>query len=107
MKASAFPFASLLLLSAMATAGAVTRPPSVDASVMVPESAAKVIKITTGKDQAVNQHLTLGLNKAAIIELDADAKDVMVSSPDIADAVVKTPRRIFLLGTKTGQTNAF
>lgn len=107
IKASILPLASLLLLAAMAPAGAVTRPPSVDAPAMPPENEARVIKVVTGKDQPVNQHLTLGLNKAAIIELDADAKDVLVSSPDIADAVVKTPRRIFLLGTKTGQTNAF
>ena len=107
MKASAFPFATLLLLAAMAPVSAVTRPPATDAAATVNENEARVIKIVTGKGQPVNQHLTLGLNKAAIIELDADAKDVLVSSPDIADAVVKTPRRIFLLGTKTGQTNAF
>ncbi|MGZ5927772.1 MAG: type II and III secretion system protein family protein [Rhizomicrobium sp.] len=71
------------------------------------ESDARVIQIATGQGQPVNQHLTLGLNKAAIIELDNDAKDVLVSSPEIADAIIKTPRRIFLLGTKTGQTNAF
>jgi pilus assembly protein CpaC len=107
MKASALPFASLLLLSVMAPASAVTRPPAADAPALPGENDARIVKVMTGKGQPVNQHLTLGLNKAAIIELDADAKDVMVSSPDIADAVVKTPRRIFLLGTKTGQTNAF
>ena len=88
MKASAFPLASLLFLAAVAPAGAVTRPPSVDAPTMPPENQARVIRIVTGKDQPVNQHLTLGLNKAAIIELDADAKEGLVSSPDIADAVV-------------------
>jgi len=107
MKASALPIATLLLLGAIAPVGAVTRPPAVDSPALPSENDARVIKIVTGKDQPVNQHLTLGLNKAAIIELDADAKDVLVSSPEIADAVVKTPRRIFLLGTKTGQTNAF
>ncbi len=57
--------------------------------------------------QPENQHIMLGLNKAVMVELDTDAKDVLVSSPDIVDAVVKTPRRIFLMATKTGQTNAF
>ena len=107
MKASAFPLAAALLLTAMAPAMAVTRPPVPDSTVQSNDSEARVVKITTGKGQPMNQHLTLGLNKAAIIELDADAKDVLVSSPDIADAVIKSPRRIFLLGTKTGQTNAF
>jgi pilus assembly protein CpaC len=77
------------------------------AAANIDESQARIIKVTTGRDQPLDRHLTLGLDKATIIELDIDAKDVLVSSPDIVDAVVKTPRRIFLLGTKTGQTNAF
>jgi pilus assembly protein CpaC len=52
-------------------------------------------------------HMTLSLNKAAIIELDTDARDVLVSNPDIVDAVVRSPRRIFILSLKVGQTNAF
>ena len=41
------------------------------------------------------------------MQLDSDARDVLVSNPDIVDAVVRTPRRIFLLAQKVGQTNAF
>ena len=77
------------------------------AAANIDESQARIIQVTTGTDQPLDQHLTLGLNKAAIVELDTDAQDVLVSSPDIVDAVVNTPRRIFLLATKTGQTNAF
>jgi pilus assembly protein CpaC len=73
----------------------------------VDESSARVIRMAARNGQPENQHITLGLNKAVVVELDADAKDVLVSSPDIVDAVVKTPRRIFLMATKTGQTNAF
>ena len=54
-----------------------------------------------------HQRLTLPLDKAAVVQLDADARDVLVSNPDLVDAVVRTPRRIFLLATKVGQTNAF
>lgn len=68
----------------------------------------RVIKVATrGTSGPVVQHLTLPLDKAEIIELDADARDVLVSNPEIVDAVVRTPRRIFLLAMKTGQTNAF
>ncbi len=55
---------------------------------------------------ANHQRLTLSLDKAAVVQLDADARDVLVSNPDMVDAVVRTPRRIFLLATKVGQTNA-
>ena len=70
------------------------------------DTSAHVITIST-RSGPVTQRLTLSLNKAAIVQLDADARDVLVSSPDIVDAVVRTPRRIFLLALKTGQTNAF
>ena len=47
------------------------------------------------------------LNKAAIVELPLAASDVLVSQPNIVDAVIKTPRRVFLMGRGVGQTNAF
>ncbi len=52
------------------------------------------------------QRLSLSLNKAAILELDRDARDVVIANPEIADAVVRTPRRIFILSLSVGQTNA-
>ena len=67
---------------------------------------ARLIAIST-RGGTVTQRLVLFLGKAAVVQLDADARDVLVSSPDIVDAVVRTPRRIFLLALKTGQTNAF
>jgi len=68
--------------------------------------ASRVITIST-HGGTVAQRIVLGLNKAAVVQLDADARDVLVSSPDIVDAVVRSPRRVFLLALKTGQTNAF
>lgn len=70
------------------------------------EANAKVMAIST-RGTATHQRLTLPLDKAAVVQLDADARDVLVSNPDLVDAVVRTPRRIFLLATKVGQTNAF
>src|SRR5271166_6795900 len=67
----------------------------------------RILHIATRDNGPVHQHLTLSLDKAAVVELDADARDVLVSNPEIVDAVVRTPRRIFLLAMKTGQTNAF
>ncbi|HXR94911.1 MAG TPA: type II and III secretion system protein family protein [Rhizomicrobium sp.] len=91
----------------MASAPALAVPQLPHPAAMVDESSARVIRMAAHAGQPENQHITLGLNKAVVVELDTDAKDVLVSSPDIVDAVVKTPRRIFLMATKTGQTNAF
>ncbi len=71
------------------------------------DSDARVVTVSTRSGETAHEHLTLSLDKAAIVQLDTDARDVLVSNPAIVDAVVRTPRRIFLLANKIGQTNAF
>jgi pilus assembly protein CpaC len=61
--------------------------------------------IRLAANNSTPQHLDLAVNKAAVIELDRDARDVLVANPAIADAVVRTPRRIFVMSLKVGQTN--
>ena len=65
------------------------------------------LQVKGGGNGPSSERVTLGLNKAAIIELPADAADVLVSNPAIVDAIVRTPRRIYILGLTVGQTNAF
>ncbi|MBE7183157.1 MAG: type II and III secretion system protein family protein [Methylobacterium mesophilicum] len=47
----------------------------------------------------------LGLNKSLVLDLPADAYDVLVANPTVADAVTRTARRIYLFGKQVGQTN--
>ena len=47
------------------------------------------------------------LDKSQLIRLARDAKVVMVANPDIADVVIESPRRIFLIGRSPGETNLF
>jgi pilus assembly protein CpaC len=65
----------------------------------------RVIQIA-GQANGAPRQINLSLNKAAIVELDRDARDVVVANPTIVDAVVRTPRRIFIMALKVGQTNA-
>jgi pilus assembly protein CpaC len=80
--------------------------PQAQAKQKLDESSARIVSIST-HDNSGHQRLVLSLDKAAVVQLDSDARDVLVSNPDLVDAVVRTPRRIFLLATKVGQTNAF
>lgn len=65
------------------------------------------VQIDEGGKSATSQHIVLSLNKAAIIQLPRGASDVLVSQPSVVDAVVRSPRRVYLLGLQVGQTNAF
>ncbi|MFT3997199.1 MAG: type II and III secretion system protein family protein [Asticcacaulis sp.] len=52
------------------------------------------------------QVLNLPKGRSAVIDLPVDAADVFVSNPATADAVLRTPRRIFVLGVAPGQSDA-
>ena len=55
----------------------------------------------------VKKTLKLGLNKAVVVDLPVDAHDILVADPQMADAVTRTSRRIYLFGKTVGQTNIF
>mgnify|MGYP001765604160 CR=1 FL=1 len=55
----------------------------------------------TGRDRVIH----LPLSKSKIIDFDEDIRDILVSDPKIADAVVRSARRLYLIGNKFGNTN--
>ena len=42
-----------------------------------------------------------------MVEMPRNLRDVMVSAPEIVDAVVQTSNRVHLIGKKIGQSNVF
>jgi pilus assembly protein CpaC len=58
-----------------------------------------------GDSGGIHETLPLALNKSKIIELPRDARDVLISNPSIANAVIRTPRQIYITGLTVGQTN--
>ncbi len=66
---------------------------------------APVIKVTG--TETGSRFVPLGIGKSVVIDLPRDARDVLVADPTIANAVVRTTRRAYLIGAKVGQTNVF
>ncbi len=64
------------------------------------------VKVELGGSSPVSRSLSLPRGKSAIVDLPVDARDVLVSNPAVADAVLRTPRRIYVLGNNPGQTDA-
>lgn len=54
-------------------------------------------------ERASGRILNVGIGRSVVINLAEDAADVLISNPEIADAVLRTPRRIFVLGNSAGQ----
>jgi pilus assembly protein CpaC len=53
------------------------------------------------------QFIPLGVSKSIVVDLPGDIKDVLVADPQIANAVVRTARRAYIIGVKVGQTNIY
>ena len=49
--------------------------------------------------------LALGVGKSIVIDLPRDIKDVLVADPKIANAVVRSAQRAYIIGAAVGQTN--
>jgi pilus assembly protein CpaC len=49
--------------------------------------------------------LSLGVGKSLVIDLPRDIKDVLVADPKIANAVVRSAQRAYIIGAAVGQTN--
>ncbi|MBO9707047.1 MAG: type II and III secretion system protein family protein [Caulobacter sp.] len=60
------------------------------------------VDLTTDGARALN----LPRGKSAIVELPVDVRDMLVTNPQIADAVLRSPRRIYVLGMNQGSTDA-
>ncbi len=77
-----------------------------DAAAQVEPASAPAMRITNGGGSH-SAALTLPFGKSAIIDLPADARDILISNPAIADATVRTARRAYVIGRQLGQTNIF
>jgi pilus assembly protein CpaC len=85
--------ASLALVATAALPAVAAEPPTPVISVVGSETSSRPV--------------ALGIGKAVIIDLPRDVKDVLVADPAIANAVVRSARRAYMIGVKVGGTSIF
>jgi pilus assembly protein CpaC len=68
---------------------------------------ARAPAIQVAASEAGSRFVPLGISKSVVIDLPRDIKDVLVADPKIANAVVRSSRRVYLIGAAVGQTNIF
>lgn len=76
-------------------------------SVPAAEAASQSVLRIAEAGPGARRTVKLGLNKALVVDLPQDAHDILVADPEMADAVTRTSRRIYLFGKAVGQTNIF
>src|SRR5271156_2810468 len=61
--------------------------------------------IHVAASDAESRSIALGVGKSVVIDLPRDIKDVLVADPKIANAVVRSAQRAYIIGAAVGQTN--
>jgi pilus assembly protein CpaC len=58
-------------------------------------------------EHAISRKLDLSIGRSLIVELPRDAKEVFVANPKVANAVVRSARKLFIIGIADGATSMF
>jgi pilus assembly protein CpaC len=101
--------AALILVSGLAPASAAEgETASGPAIITVPPSTRSSDPASTSSIPSPaprTRFLALCVGKSAVIDLPRDVKDVLVADPKIANAVIRSPQRAYVIGSAVGQTN--
>jgi pilus assembly protein CpaC len=63
------------------------------------------IHVTAGN--AGSRFVPLGIGTSTVINLPSDVKEVLIADPSVAEIVLRSSRRAYMIGKKIGQTNVF
>jgi len=69
--------------------------------------AEEMTKMQTVLSQAVARRLQLGVGKSVIVDLPEDASEIFIGQPTVANAVVRSARRLYIDAISNGQTTIF
>ncbi|MGH6926584.1 MAG: type II and III secretion system protein family protein [Propylenella sp.] len=78
------------------------------AAIALPGAAAAQGYLKLGAGEMLDgRPVNLGVNKSVVLDLPRPVGDVLVSNPQIADAVLRTSTRLYLIGVDFGQASVF
>ena len=84
-------------------AAALLAPPGLS----LPAAAAEMAKMQTVFTPAVARRLQLGVGKSVIVDLPEEASEIFIGQPSVANAVVRSARRLYIDAIANGQTTIF
>jgi pilus assembly protein CpaC len=62
---------------------------------------------SAGQESAITRNLQLGVGKSMIVDLPEDATEIYVGEPKVANAIVRSARRLYVSAISNGQTSIF
>jgi pilus assembly protein CpaC len=93
--------------AAMAESGLIGAPSrAYDVGHSISQPAGETVRIDLSNDVTETRSMSLPKGKSAVVDLPTDVHDVLVTDPKVANVVLSTRRRVFVLGVEGGQTDA-
>lgn len=65
------------------------------------------LRVPAGVPLPTTRKVMIGVDKSMLIEVPIDLQNVLVSNPEVIDAVVQTSRQVYLIAKDVGEANAF
>ncbi len=72
-----------------------------------PSLTAAPVLAVGANETATSRRIDLTMGRSVVIDLPRDAKEVFVANPKVANAVVRSTRKVFLIGIENGATSIF
>ncbi|GJE15826.1 type II and III secretion system protein family protein [Methylobacterium marchantiae] len=69
-------------------------------------TAAPIVEVGAG-ESGTSRRIELTTGRSLVIDLPRDAKEVFVANPKVANAVVRSTRKVFVIGMEDGATSIF
>ena len=64
-------------------------------------------QLTVTGEKSTTRRIAMGVGKSVIINLPQDASEIFVGNPKVANAVVRSARKLYIIGMEGGQTTVF
>ena len=55
----------------------------------------------------ITQQISMGVGKSIVVDLPRDAAEIFIGNPKVANAVVRSAHKLYIIGTAEGQTTVF
>ncbi|WP_246731580.1 type II and III secretion system protein family protein [Methylocapsa sp. S129] len=92
---------------AMLRAGLLAASLAIAPQLSSPAAGADAADGQTVRASSVARHLQMGVGKSVIVDLPAEASEIFVGNPAVANAIVRSARRLYIDAIANGQTSIF
>ncbi|MGP8231750.1 MAG: type II and III secretion system protein family protein [Methylovirgula sp.] len=65
------------------------------------------MQVEDGSNGGFTRRISMGVGKSLIVDLPRDAAEIFVGNPKVANAIVRSARKLYVIGLDKGQTTVF